>query len=125
MTTTATYAALEAAVGALCQRHADAIDSSPVEGYEFDVTADATRAEVRTTVSRMYSLDGFANFEFLSALSELLNTKRLDLTDEDHSPGCESCDWGSSSSVTVVARDVPRDVLGYRKEAKRKPARAA
>ena len=72
--------------------------------YEFDIRG--TDEEVNITVECMYSLGGFISFGLLTEISELLDTKSIDLEDEHHTPGCDTCDYGSCSSATIVVKDI-------------------
>ena len=74
--------------------------------YEFQVHINEEEKEVRLDLSCMYEMGDFVNFDFLSLISEKLGTKKIDLENEYYQPGCESCDYGSVSSVTIVAKDV-------------------
>lgn len=72
--------------------------------YSFEVRGNAKRLDI--TIESMYSLGGFINFGFLSEVSELLGTKSIDLEDEYHTPGCDTCDYGSCSSATIVVKNI-------------------
>lgn len=70
--------------------------------------------DVLLAFSCMYRFD--VTFAGLHRVAALLGTECLDLShDSDYRAGCESCDYGSLSEVTIKARGVPeatRKALG-------------
>jgi hypothetical protein len=61
----------------------------------------------RVHLSKMYEgLGGWVKFSNLNWLSSVLNTEEIDLQDERYTPGCETCDYYSSTEVTIVCRNV-------------------
>lgn len=62
--------------------------------------------QVDIVLTTSYGMDNFVDFEFLSKISDLLGTKKISLEDEWHYPGCDTCDYGSSSTITVRAKEV-------------------
>lgn len=64
---------------------------------------------VTLTFTCMYTFD--VTFAGLDRVAELLQTDRINLTnDHEYESGCETCDYGSQTTVTIVARGVPDDV---------------
>lgn len=57
---------------------------------------------MRIVVSRQYKHYPLT-FDVMKRLSELLRTDHLDF-DNEYSPGCDTCDYGSSCSIIVAAR---------------------
>lgn len=49
-------------------------------------------------------------FEHLEKLSKILDTKRINLSDYEHYGGCETCDHGSTKTVTVYCRNVSGEI---------------
>jgi hypothetical protein len=74
-----------------------------IHNFESKIVVDPKNTTVTIEVSCMYHLDGFISFAFLSQISELLSTKDISLQDEYYTPGCDTCDFGSSSSASIVA----------------------
>jgi len=60
---------------------------------------------VMVNLSCMYGFDNFLSFSFLSEIAELMGTKLIDMTNEHHTPGCETCDYGSCSEITLEIRE--------------------
>lgn len=58
-------------------------------------------------LKKMYQgLGDLVSFENLTWLSKLLNTDKINLKDEFYNRGCDSCDYGSTQSVTIVCEDI-------------------
>lgn len=58
-------------------------------------------------LSKMYhGLGALVSFANMKWLSDLLGTEKIDIRNEDYSPGCDSCDYGSSHSVDFVCQDI-------------------
>lgn len=54
-------------------------------------------------IAKMYELGDLMSFACLSALSDVLGTRQIDTRDRTFFDGCETCDYGSSDEVTIVA----------------------
>lgn len=67
-----------------------------------DFTITFSDNERNFTVDQMYKYVK-VNFDVLSKLAEIFNTKDID-TDQNASSGCETCDYGSSYKVTFLIR---------------------
>lgn len=80
-------------------------DNEYLSDFECTIHADAKNKIIRAEVSCMYELGSFLTFDFLCKISDLLQTKSIDLEDQYHIGGCETCDYGSTSSATIVIRD--------------------
>lgn len=52
------------------------------------------------TLSQMYRYVD-VEFEHLLKLSELFNTKKINIGDKWHTEGCETCDYGSKYSLSI------------------------
>ncbi len=81
---------------------------SSKDAYDFikvTVTFDNTTCTVG--LSKMYhGLGALISFANMKWLSDLLGTEKIDIRNEDYSPGCDSCDYGSSHSVDFVCQDI-------------------
>lgn len=55
-------------------------------------------------LSQMYEYPEFT-FEFLAEISEFLSTKNINIGNQYSNSGCETCDWGSSYSLTLYIKD--------------------
>lgn len=71
--------------------------------FSSKVRVNPKNATVTVEVECMYHLEGFVSFDLLSQISEVLGTKDISIQDEWYTPGCDTCDYGSSSSATIVA----------------------
>lgn len=49
--------------------------------------------------------DTVITYDLLDRLSVLLNTKKINIGDYRSTDGCESCDWGSTTTVTISCQD--------------------
>lgn len=63
-------------------------------------------------VERSGGLGKVATFATMKWLSELLNTEKIDIKDQHHTPGCDTCDYGSTDSASLVCYDVRIPGLG-------------
>jgi len=61
---------------------------------DVEVSFDGNTCTVRA--ESMYELRGLS-FQDMKWFSELLKTEKINVRDEGYSPGCESCDFGSSA----------------------------
>lgn len=57
------------------------------------------------TLSRMYGYVEFG-FEFLEMLSKEFDTKKINVGDRESSPGCDTCDWGSSYTLGFTVKKI-------------------
>ncbi len=58
-------------------------------------------------LKQMYEGIGkLASFANLNYLSKLLNTEKIDICDENYTSGCETCDYGSSSSLYIECKKI-------------------
>ncbi len=62
--------------------------------------------EYRIKFSQMYEYINLS-FETLLALSEIFQTKKIDIGDRENYSGCETCDYGSSYQVSVRIGNSP------------------
>lgn len=69
-----------------------------IKSYQY---SNPDRIEVK--VSKMYSFVEI-NSIILLKLSQLFETLNIDVTDRDSNPGCETCDYGSNYSYTLVIK---------------------
>ncbi len=60
----------------------------------------------RIQITRMYSYV-VIQFKTLDALAKLFKTDQINLSDGDHSCGCETCDYGSSYEVNITIKGSP------------------
>ncbi len=62
----------------------------------------------RVTVSRGGSdaLGNLVSFKIMKDLSDLVGTEQINLQDEYHTEGCDTCDWGAESGVNFVCYNV-------------------
>lgn len=98
----AAIAKMEEQLMALIEEQAE---KSHLWDFDCEISTDVKKNVVHAKLSAMYSLGGFMTFELLCKVSELLQTKSIDLKDEYYSPGCETCDYGSSAEATIVIRN--------------------
>lgn len=69
------------------------------------VTHSISDASASVVISKMYDFVEF-DFEFLEMLSKVFETKKINVGDRDSYSGCETCDYGSSYSLTFHAKDI-------------------
>lgn len=67
------------------------------------VTVSGANASV--VISKMYDYVDF-DFEFLEMLSKVFETKKIDVGDRSSYAGCDTCDYGSSYSLTFHAKKI-------------------
>lgn len=60
---------------------------------------------VAIEVAQMYSFVDF-DFEFMSQLSEIFKTKKINIGDRYSQEGCETCNHGSSYEVTLYIENL-------------------
>lgn len=73
--------------------------------FKQETSIDFKKKDITIKVSCMYQgLGAFISFEFLSEISELLGTKKIDIRDQWYESGCETCDYGSSDNATILIR---------------------
>jgi hypothetical protein len=86
----------------LCRARAKEVGER-VEKYKFNVSENnnGTFKIINIHIQKMYSLDDFIDFKFLSRISDLLGTKNINLIDKYYTPGCNTCDYGSCDKVTI------------------------
>lgn len=58
------------------------------------------------TITQMYEYVEFG-FDELAKLSELFQTRNINIGNRYSSPGCETCDYGSRYVITVWVKDSP------------------
>ncbi len=82
-------------------------DRYVVNGYGMgctDVAVDVFTDGSTYTIhlQKMYEGIGYlVSLKNLEGLSKILGTDRIDIGDEDYSSGCSTCDYGSSSTITL------------------------
>lgn len=63
--------------------------------------------DVEVELACMYELgESAVQFTDLEFLAHLFGTKNINIGEYDHRGGCESCDYGSRSSVTIFCKGV-------------------
>jgi len=65
-----------------------------------------TQLTFHIKITRMYSYV-VIQFKTLDALAKLFKTDQINLSDGDHSSGCETCDYGSSYEVNITIKGSP------------------
>lgn len=68
------------------------------------------KEELIIEIKTMYDYVDF-NFEFLSAISEILGTKNINIGDKWHYDGCKTCDYGSQYYIELHITDITKPLL--------------
>lgn len=73
-----------------------------ISSFERAVSVD--RDTVTVSIECSYKFNNYITFAFLCEIADLMGTRLIDITDEGYSPGCDTCDYGSSSHITIEIR---------------------
>ncbi len=85
------------------------LTQTPYRSLEIEASKTETSPqlyEYRIKFSQMYEYINLS-FETLLALSEIFQTKKIDIWNRENYSGCETCDYGSSYQVSVRIGNSP------------------
>lgn len=80
------------------------VSNNSWDELEVSITEYRTN-EVKLTISKMYEYVDIS-FENLQKLSEVFETKKINVGSPEFSNGCETCDHGSSYTQTIYLKEI-------------------
>lgn len=73
---------------------------------DLKITVDRTSSSsLNISVAQMYEYVE-VSFDVLEKLGNLLNTKNISIGDKENWGGCETCDYGSSYTVSFCVKEI-------------------
>lgn len=88
----------------------EAVTLSPVDKNWFKTLVDKNWVKnsesyaYALNITQMYEFVDI-NFDFLEKLSKMFETKNINIGDKESRAGCETCDYGSSYSLTIYIKN--------------------